>query len=158
MKTICQIGLMGLMVCLSAQARLGETDHQIYARYGAVQKRYDDDGTWWHASYLFKEYIIIVYFHENTSTAECVTPLEERKFSDSEREALMDNISGTTNWMMDAGDDKFEQTCWTNAGGFMAATVDRIGSPSLLVVGTRDFILKLGTQEEEKEKKKADGF
>ena len=147
---------MLMLVSLPALARLGETNVQIMQRYGPVQQRFDDGTSLWHAGYLFKEYDIIVYYTNNISQAECISPVTGRTISDDEREKLMENIGGATNWAADNGHLQFGPDCWTNSNGAMAVMASALDSSSMLTVGTRSFFQQM--VEKQKEKDEASGF
>jgi hypothetical protein len=145
-----------ILVSLPALARLGESNVQIMQRYGPVQKRYDDGTSLWHAGYLFKEYTIIVYYTNNVSQAESVSPLSARAISDDEREELMENIGGAANWAPDHGHLQFGPDCWTNSNGAVAIMTDTPDSSSMLSIGTRSFFQQM--VEKQKQKDEASGF
>ena len=137
------LALVLILVSLPAVARLGETNVQIWQRYGRVQKRYEDGTNLWHAGYLFKNYAIIVYYTNNISEAECFSPVSARTIGDDERKELMKEIGGDGNWASDEGHLKFGPDCWTNSNGAVAVMAGILaGTPdsySMLDVGTRSY-------------------
>lgn len=135
------VSLMGLIGC-AAIAKLGETSEQIFARYGQLQQRYDDGTNSWHGLFNFKEYLVTVYFSSDESVCEVVSPKDQRKFSDSEREALILDISGGTNWAADnlAGSG-FGQYYWKDSDTKDRASVaDTPGEASQLQVYSEGFV------------------
>jgi hypothetical protein len=154
------LALVFILVSLPALARLGETNVQIMQRYGPVQKRYDDGTSLWHAGYLFKDYAILVYYTNNISQAECVSPVSARTISDDEREELMKNIGGSGNWASDQGHLQFGPDCWTNSNGAVAVMAgilaDTPYSYSVLTVGTRSYFEQMVAKH--KQKDEASGF
>ncbi|HXB58068.1 MAG TPA: hypothetical protein VNU95_00790 [Candidatus Acidoferrales bacterium] len=154
------LALLLILVSLPAVARLGETNVQIWQRYGRVQKRYDDGTNLWHAGYLFKDYAIIVYYTNNISEAECVSPVSARTISDDERKELMKDIGGDGNWASDGGHLKFGPDCWTNSNGAVAVMAgilaDTPDSYSMLAVGTRSYFDQMVAKM--KHKDAASGF
>jgi hypothetical protein len=155
-RTMSVLAFALILVSLPAVARLGETNVQIWQRYGRVQKRYEDGTNLWHAGYLFKDYAIIVYYTNNISEAECVSPVSARTISDDECKELMKNIGGDGNWASDEGHLKFGPDCWTNSNGAVAVLADTPDSYSMLAVGTRSYFDQMVAKM--KHKDEASGF
>jgi hypothetical protein len=119
MKTL--ISLTGIIVfCLSAFARLGETNQQIYKRYGAVVTRTEISTNEWTGYYEFENYSISVTFSNNISMSELVTPhypdsWVTRSFEDKERQTLFKKIGGNGEWKeVDLKDAESRTRMWTN--------------------------------------------
>lgn len=160
MKTI--IALLLLVTCSTAAlARLGETNVEIKARYGAVSKRTDTGTNTWSGAYTFKEYNIFVYFRSNRCECEYVYPIEARKFADAERDALINSIAGNDHWIRDhsASASASVSDLWRNKDtGAVAFVKNEAYKPSMLVVSSHDFALQAGTDQEKEEKSRAAGF
>lgn len=142
-----------------AQARLGETNVQIYHRYGAVRDRSEVATNIWVGTYLFKDYLVLVYFENNVSVAETVGPMKDRDFSGVERHELMDDIGGSTNWVADSAAFHFTSERWTTPDGRVLAFLNkRLSGSQTLTVVTRNFAREFEALTQKKEKAKASGF
>jgi hypothetical protein len=154
MKTL----LIFLISAATAFARLGESNQQIMLRYGAVQDRTELGTNIWRGTYLFKEYNINCIFFTNTCVSEIVMPLENRKFGDDEREALMKSIGGDGTWIKDSDIEMFSDT-WINTTTKARARVDDvILKASHLTVMSPAFIDWALAEQKKKEQSKAAGF
>jgi hypothetical protein len=157
MKTLTMIVIL-VASALAAFARLGESNVQIKQRYGAVVSRTESGTNEWEAAYLFKEYKIMVIYYTNTCVAEVVTPIESRKFSDDERDALMKSIGGEGKWLKDSSSG-FMNESWLNMDSKARAQVeDKFISGSQLTVVSPIFIDRASAEAKKKEKEKAEGF
>jgi hypothetical protein len=157
MKTIITVLL--LASCIAASARLGESNVEVAARYGAVQKRVNQGTNTWLGYYVFKEYNVLVSFRDNKSEVETIRPITARKFSDDERDALIKNIGGDGDWVEDNSHFEFMAKTWVNTKTKALAYVkDDILEPSTLFIMTRDYVSRENAKEQENDKAKADGF
>ena len=149
--------LIGLSVASICEARLGETNTQICARYGPVHQRVEDGTNEWHAAYLFKDYVIVVSYTNNVSQCELVSRTDRAHFSDEERDALMKSIGGAGNWKTAWTGADFQT--WTNsASAALAREVKGTDGSDMLTVMTADFAVRDELARQKKEKAKADGF
>lgn len=157
MKTLLILAVSCL--CLSAIARLGESNAEIFKRYGAVLNRIELNTNSWAGLYTFKEYNVKVIYLGNISVVECLSPIAKRKFEGIEAEALMSAITGKGKWIPNA-DNNFIKKNWTNSEAHAIASIDDAlmgGTPSLIVA---DMIYgsKWVKINEDEQKKKAEGF
>jgi uncharacterized DUF497 family protein len=156
MKTIFIILLAS---CSVVFARLGESNAEIFRRYGAVQDRTETGTNTWTGTYMFKEYIVIVYFRDNKSEAEALRPISSREFSDEERDAMMKSIGGDGDWILDDSTYEFLSKTWINSKNHSVAYVkDGIMKASTLIVASREYCQRMEAEKKTKDKKKADGF
>ena len=150
--------LFFLMTATVAFARLGESNAQILARYGAVQERTELETNIWRGTYLFKEYNINVIYFTNTCVAELVQPIESRKFSSDERDSLMKSIGGE-GWLKDDSEFELMADSWLNTNTKARARVEqKFMKPSTLFVMAQPFLDWSIAKTQKKEKAKADGF
>ncbi len=96
MKTFCI--LIAICFTMNTQARLGETTEQIEARYGkpseaSLTKKYLQSGLP-HKKYKFKNYSVVVVFHEGKSIKETVIPTEYSATGEDESIELVKSIIG----------------------------------------------------------------
>jgi hypothetical protein len=151
--------LILLASCACACARLGESNVEIMKRYGAVEQRSATGTNSWRGDYTFKEYNVVVFFRDNISECEVIRPIEERKFADAERDALMNGIAGNDQWASDKSTFSFMSAVWINKQTKAVAYVkDEILKPSVLVVSSHSHAIRLQEEQKQKEKSKAEGF
>jgi len=140
-------------------ARIGESNIEIKQRYGGVQTRTATGTNTWTGAYVFKEYFVMVYFLDNKSEAETIKPIEARKISDDEREALLKSIAPGGEWKKDDSQFNFMASIWINATAHAVAyQKDSIRDSSTLIVTTMDFYNRMEAEKKAKDKSKADGF
>lgn len=154
-----KIGLMALIVMatLFCRARLGETNAQIYDRYGAVQRRVDTGTNTWQGAYLFKNYGVLVYFRDNVSEGEMIVPKDNQPFSDDERQSLMTTIGGPGKWVEQKSSEDRPGRMWINQDNKAAAYLK--DSPTVgLMVGTHEFWMRGVSDQQNEQKQKTDGF
>lgn len=143
-----------------ASARLGETNTEIVKRYGPVKERKQGTTTnEWSGMYIFKEYVVQVFYSNNVSVCEAVLPIEKRKMTQDERDALLKAIGGSGKWIKPS--DKVEllgKTLYNTETKAMARIEEKLVGPDALFVMTESFYQKLVDEETKKQKSKADGF
>jgi hypothetical protein len=99
MKQDMKITLLILFIsCTAAFARLGESNKEIMARYGAVRKRTETGTNTWRGGYVFKEYKVAVDFRDNKSECESFYFMKDGKMNDDERNALLKLSGGDGDW------------------------------------------------------------
>jgi hypothetical protein len=150
--------LLLLALCLPALARLGESNVEIRQRYGPVLKRIEQGTNTWMGCYMFKEYTVGVVFKNNVSQCEILQPVEQRKFTDDEADALLAGIAGKGKWIKDSG-IMFMKQAWTNPEIRAKAEVeDKPLGASVLTVMSIEFINDADEKQKAEDKKKAEGF
>ena len=148
-----------MFVTLSSLAKLGESNVQIAARYGAVLSRTEIGTNEWMGLYTFKEYHIGVTYYTNTCVMEMVQPIEARRFSDTERDALMKNIGGAGDWVKDGSTVEIMADAWINTTTKAHARVEsKIMGPDSLMIMSPVFIAHENEKKAAEDKKKAEGF
>lgn len=142
---------------LPAWARLGESNTEIYRRYGAVLKRYPSaDTNYWDASYKFKEYVVLVTYSNNVSCCESVRPIEARHISSEECKVLMQSVGGEGQWSTEQ--KRFDSQVWKNAALGRWALLSDEGSGAFVTIMTDSFLTKQIAEGKLKERSKAAGF
>lgn len=130
-----------LLVAGSAEARLGESNEEIFKRYGAVTRRDAVNTNEWTGFYEFNGYNVAVTFSNNVSVVETFSPIIKRTVPADEIDRLKKLIGG-------------ESDC--------VAQTTTVNGLQLVRVGNRSYLesVKKASQVERKREleRKTDGF
>lgn len=131
------IGLIFLLSALSAFARLGETDKEVEARYGAPAQIKNDVFGGEGRAYYFKEYLVIVCFRDGKSAMEIVKPTNQvDRIDDADCLALASGIGGGGEWKAREMRDSLSKA-WGNGVAIAFRPFDLL-PPDTLMVMTED--------------------
>jgi hypothetical protein len=149
MKTL--IAMLLVLVGVSAEGRLGETNVEVAKRYGAVTRRENLSTNEWRGTYNFRGFVVEVSFSNNVSMAETV--LAKRKLTAEEKEALISTIGGDGKWSKIPLLDQ-----WINAETKALARCDRVAlGQDAIMVSTREYAEVESARQEAQKREQAKG-
>jgi hypothetical protein len=147
LATLCAAAVFALTI--PAHARIGETEKEVEARYGApVQKPKKESGREKERTYRFKDLEITVIFLDRKSQHEDITKLDGGKFGSDEIEAFLKDNSGGAEWK------KKSEAEWELPSGTVSATyMDINGLPPKFTLETKEYNALLGSEVQPKKAK-----
>ena len=154
MKTF-SILISTLLLCGSAQARLGESPDEIQKRYGKPQRqgdRLDKDSGLPQSDYIFKDYSITVVFKEGKCVREWVNKKDYGLITDEEVFKLIKGITGEAD-MKNRGRNSWEGKGWEAIGGGMVVVTATAYQDQVKIHQIAE-----AKRKEAEAKRKAEGF
>jgi hypothetical protein len=99
MKSTCIITIATTLLAFStAQARLGETEQEVEARYGKPIATIDPDPAMRAVAYQHKGFVIMVTYENGKSGAEIYQKPDKSEITDPERTVLLEANAGGYKW------------------------------------------------------------
>lgn len=142
--------LLLLAGCITAQAKLGETEAEIQARYGKPKVDNFIDGQKTRV-YDFKPFTVLVMYSGGRSETESIVCPNGMHLSDNQCLSLMEVVGGSGPWNKLASDRIFETHWETESGLYAWRTHDNI-KPDRLVITTKAAVIRMGQSSANKEK------
>lgn len=148
-----------MMACVcGVDAKLGEAPFECDARYGSPERVFETLGMKGRL-YNFNNYRVIVEFENNFSVLECITPKDAREeMSEAEVRALMEAVSGTTNWGEFLTPKLFNKVALAKAERLQADWSWKPLGPHMLIIAKQSALEAGQKRRDAEDKAKAAGF
>lgn len=148
-----------LIACVwSAEAKLGEAPFECDARYGPPERIFEVLGLK-ARQYSFKSYRVVVGFENNFSAIEYVAPKNSRdEMSETEVVALIEAVSGTTNWSKFETPRLFKKVARARSEQLQADWAWEILGNHTLTIARHDTLIAANARLADRERAKAAGF
>jgi len=159
MKTLVVLAVVLLVILTVGQAhgRLGDTEQQLIARYGAPANVSTNDGLR-SVTFRFKEYWVQARLREGRSVAEfAYLRSREARFTEDAALAIASQIAGATNWS-EASSGLWEKTWVIKPPGLYASMNRPSGKPNSVMVTTFAELERESAKDRKARTKAADGF